>query len=201
MRFEGILLAAGESRRMGYPKPLLKLGDQTFIAHLSSMMLRVVPRLVVVLGAWADRIRPAIPLDSRIRIVENQYWADGQLSSLKTGLVSLDSATEAALVHLADHPMVLASTFEALIREYELRKVSILIARAEGRRGHPLVFGASIFRELMDASDAVGAKQVVNLDPGRVAYLDVDDRGIGLDLDTPADLAAVGLTVPSEKKD
>ncbi len=186
---------------MGYPKPLLKLGDQTFIAHLSSMMLRVVPRLVVVLGAWADRIRPAIPLDSRIRIVENQYWADGQLSSLKTGLVSLDSATEAALVHLADHPMVLASTFEALIREYELRKVSILIARAEGRRGHPLVFGASIFRELMDASDAVGAKQVVNLDPGRVAYLDVDDRGIGLDLDTPADLAAVGLTVPSEKKD
>ena len=83
---EGILLAAGESRRMGYPKPLLRVGDESFLARSVNSLLAFAPRLIIVLGAHAERIRPAIPADSRIRVVENHRWQAGQLSSLKTGL-------------------------------------------------------------------------------------------------------------------
>ena len=69
--FEAILLAAGESRRMGYPKPLLKLGARTFIEILAAAILQSVARLIVVVGAHADAVRGAIPADPRILVVEN----------------------------------------------------------------------------------------------------------------------------------
>jgi len=109
---DGIMLAAGESRRMGYPKPLLRIGRQTFIEHIAGTMLAVVPRLVIVLGAHSDRVRAAIPHDARITIVENPNYARGQLSSLKVGLSAIQSHAAGALVHLGDHPMVRAEPFK-----------------------------------------------------------------------------------------
>src|SRR3984957_13810051 len=96
---EGIILAAGESRRMGYPKPLLKIGDRTFIEHIAGTMLAVVPRLVIVLGAHRDRVRAAIPHDERIEIVENLNYSLGQLSSLKIGLGAIRTDSDGAVVH------------------------------------------------------------------------------------------------------
>src|SRR5271168_2747955 len=101
---EGIILAAGESRRMGYPKPLLKIGGQTFIEHIAETMLAVVPRLVMVLGAHCELVRAAIPRDARIAIVENPNYARGQLSSLNVGLSAILPGSTGALVHLGDHP-------------------------------------------------------------------------------------------------
>lgn len=198
MRFEGILLAAGESRRMGYPKPLLKIGARTFLETVTSAMLDVVPRLVIVIGGWADLIRPKIPPDPRIAAVENRDWSRGQLSSLKVGIRAVTGTADAILVHLADHPLVRPDTFSEMIRFYgsQAGRMPILIARSGGRRGHPVIFAKSIFDELLLASDSVGAKQVVNHDPSRVAYLDIDDPGVALDLDTPDDLARAGLPLP-----
>ena len=80
---EAILLAAGESRRMGYPKPLLRLGSRTFIEILADAMLQSVARLIVVVGAHAGAVRGAIPDDPRILVVENSDFLRGQLSSIK----------------------------------------------------------------------------------------------------------------------
>jgi molybdenum cofactor cytidylyltransferase len=203
VRFEGILLAAGESRRMGYPKPLLKIGTLTFIEQASAAMLEAVARLVIVVGAWSDLVRPKIPADRRIVTVENRDWSRGQLSSLKVGIRAVSGAADAVLVHLTDHPLVRPATFREMTRRYESQsgQRQILIARSGGRRGHPVIFSKSIFDELLLASDSVGAKQVVNRDPNRVAYLDIDDPGIGLDLDTPDDLARAGLPAPPVARD
>jgi molybdenum cofactor cytidylyltransferase len=197
---EGIILAAGESRRMGYPKPLLKIGGQTFIEHIAETTLAVVPRLVIVLGAHCDRVRAAIPRDARIAIVENPNYARGQLSSLKVGLGALQPDAAGALVHLGDHPMVRVETFRALVDRYNQTGKPIVIARHDGHRGHPVIFDRALFPELQSAPEEEGARHVVNADPSRVAYVDLDDPGINLDLDTPSDLTRAGLPPPRRSK-
>ncbi len=197
---EGIILAAGESRRMGYPKPLLRIGGQTFIERIAETMLAVVPRLVIVLGAHCERVRAAIPRDARLAVVENPNYARGQLSSLKVGLGALQPDAAAALVHLGDHPMVRVETFRAVVDWYNQTRKPIVIARHDGHRGHPVVFDRVLFSELQSAPEEEGARHVVNADASRVAYVDLDDLGINLDLDTPSDLERAGLPPPSWSK-
>jgi molybdenum cofactor cytidylyltransferase len=193
----GILLAAGESHRMGYPKPLLKLDDgETFVAHLARLMLPVVARLTIVIGAHADRVRPAIPDDPRIAVVHNPDWERGQLSSIKTGIRALPPEASAAMVHLSDHPKVKGSTFEAVADAYRSSGKPIAIARQNGHRGHPVIFGRALFAELLDAPEDQGARVVVNADPSRIVYIDVEDPGILLDLDTPEDVIRAALPPP-----
>lgn len=196
----GILLAAGESRRMGYPKPLLKLDDgETFVAHIARLMLPVVTRLTVVVGAHADRVRAAIPDDPRIAVVLNADWERGQLSSIKAGIRALLPDASAAMIHLADHPKVKASTVEMVADAYRRAAKPIAIARHAGHRGHPVIFGRALFAELLDAPEDQGARVVVNADPSRIVYIDVDDPGILLDLDTPEELMRAGLVYPVKR--
>lgn len=193
---EGLLLAAGESRRMGYPKPLLRVGATTFLAQSASGMLQITNRLVIVLGAHADRIRPAVPDDVRIALAYNSDYAHGQLSSLKAGLRQISAAAEGVMVHLADHPLVSPATFAAVANEFERSQKAIIVARFHGRRGHPVLFERSLFAELLAAPEDQGARAVVNASADRIWYVDVEDAGTVLDLDTPADLARSGLPPP-----
>src|SRR5882672_11024105 len=174
-RLDGILLAAGESRRMGYPKPLLIIEGKTFIEKIAATMLDVAPRLVVVLGAHADRIRRAIAHDERIVIVENPNYSRGQLSSLKIGLGAVQPNTAGAIVHLADHPIVRVESFRAVVDSFERARKPIVIARNGGHCGHPVIFDRSIFAELRGAPEGEGARYVVNAHPSRIEYVDLDD--------------------------
>jgi molybdenum cofactor cytidylyltransferase len=192
-RIEGILLAAGESRRMGFPKPLLRLNGETFLTHIAVSMLLTVERLIIVLGAHRDAVKVAVPADNRIGIIENPDYALGQLSSIKAGVRALSAHADAAIVHLVDHPTVLPETFSRLAGEYQLSGKPILVARCHGHRGHPVLFDRSIFEELQQAPTNVGARAVVKANADRVIYVDVDDPGVLLDLDTPADLVRAGL--------
>ncbi|HEX3409442.1 MAG TPA: nucleotidyltransferase family protein [Candidatus Binataceae bacterium] len=196
-RVHAILLAAGESRRMGFPKPLLRVGTESFIARTAALALGVADQLVVVLGAYADRVRSAITHDPRIVFVENPNYTRGQLSSLKVGLAAIIcGGADAVIVHLADHPLVSPSTFRALLDGYRETASPIAVARHHGHRGHPVLFDRAVFAELMAAPEDQGARVVVNADPSRVLYVEVDDPGVVLDLDTPADLASAGLAPP-----
>ena len=195
-QLEGIVLAAGESRRMGYPKPLLEIGGRTFIEQIAETMLAVVPRLVIVIGGHRDRVRAAIPRDPGIAIAENPDYSRGQLSSLKVGLGAVQPDSAGAIVHLGDHPMVRVETFRAIVDSYNRTGKPIVIARNDGRRGHPVVFDRVLFAEILSAPEKEGARYVVNADASRVFYVDLDDPGINLDLDTPSDLARAGLPPP-----
>ena len=181
---------------MGFPKPLLRIGATTFIAHVAATMLTAVDRLIVVTGAHRERVEAAVPSEPRITIVYNPDWPRGQLSSIKAGLAAVSPDCNAVVVHLADHPLVKAETFRALTGEYERTLKPIVIARHDTRRGHPVLFARSIFAELFAAPEDRGARVIVNADPDRVVYADVDDPGVVLDLDTPADLASAGLAPP-----
>jgi molybdenum cofactor cytidylyltransferase len=194
----GILLAAGESRRMGYPKPLLQIDGVTFVEKVAMTMLQLVSPLVIVVGAHRDRVLPAIPLHDRIVIVENLGYSRGQLSSIKAGLIAVMPKAHAVVIHLADHPLVREDSFARVLDSYRTSHSPIVIARQGRQRGHPVLFDRSVFPELLAAPEEEGARFVVNRDPGRVRYVDVDDPGVNLDLDTPADLHRAGLRLPAQ---
>jgi molybdenum cofactor cytidylyltransferase len=184
---------------MGYPKPLLEVGGRTFLATLAQAMLESVGHLIVVVGAHADAVRRAVPDDPRIAVVENPCYLRGQLSSIKVGLSVVGPGAASALIHLADHPLVRATTFAAVVEEYRRSQKPIVIARYRGRRGHPVLFARALFAELQAAPEDQGARVVVAADPERVAYVEVDDSGVVMDLDTPEDLERAGLGRPPKE--
>jgi len=190
---EAVLLAAGESRRMGYPKPLLRIGSETFVEVLARAILQSVNRLIVVIGAHGEAVRAAIPADRRITVVENPEYLRGQLSSIKTALPHIGREAGGAMIHLADHPMVRQETFRAVVDEFRRCGKPIIIARHGGWRGHPVIFARELFGELAAASEDEGARAVVAFNSARVGYVDVEDGGVLADLDTPEDLTRVGL--------
>jgi len=183
---------------MGFPKPLLKVGDETFLACSLRAMLEVTRRVTVVTGAYQERVRAEVPSTSRVKVVHNADFLRGQLSSLKCAIREIAPDADAAMVHLADHPLVETSTFRAVAEKFGPSPGPILIARNAGRRGHPVLFARSVFPELLAAPNDQGARFVVNANPERVVYVDVDDPGVILDLDTPEDLRRAGLSFPAE---
>src|SRR5271166_2169974 len=163
-----ILLAAGESRRIGFfPKPLLRMPHSplTFVEQLTQSILQSLPQLTTVIGAHAARIRAIVDAHPEwsdfVTIVENPDYRRGQLSSLKIALRFITSSghppCDAILVHLCDHPFVAGATFRALVTEYARIRPGILIARHNRRRGHPVVFDRALFDELLQAREDQGA--------------------------------------------
>jgi len=184
----GILLAAGESRRMGSAKALLYYQGQTFIERICQAFLTAgVDELIVVLGARADKLRSALPVHPALRVVVNPRYFQGQLSSLMTGIGALVPESEAAVVNLVDHPLVSADTIKTLISSFRESPLPILIASYQGKRGHPVVFSSQVYGEILAAPLDQGAKVVVRKDPTRVREIPLDDPGILADIDTPED--------------
>lgn len=185
---------------MGFPKALLEIEGRTFVAHTAESMLSAMDRLIVVVGAYADRVRRAMPADARITVTENRDYQRGQLSSIKSGLRAVSANADGVVIHLTDHPIVKPETFFRLAQAYDRHSAPILIARNRGRRGHPVLFAHALLGELMAAPENEGARSVVNSNPDRVVYVDVDDAGVTLDLDTPDDLARAGLALPPHSR-
>ncbi len=189
-----ILLAAGESRRMGRPKALLPVGDTTFLGRiLDSLAAATSPEMGpirVVLGSRAGDIRSASEgvlarHAGRALVLENSFWRLGQVSSLRVGLEGLEATgAEAALVVLVDHPLVEPRTIDAVVAGWRERKRSIVIPTFRGRRGHPVVFPRALFPELRTAPDQVGARAVVLAHRSEVVEVAVEDEGIVKDIDT-----------------
>jgi len=197
-RFAGVVLAGGDSRRMGRPKAGLALGGRTFLACVVESLAgaRVAP-IVVVAGRHADAVRAALPEASEAEVVVNPDPDRGQLASLRIALAHLAARGETlagAVVALVDHPAVRPETVRALVDALSAPArtgAAIAIPSHGGRRGHPVAFARSLWDELAAAPDDIGARAVVRRDPKRVCVVDVDDPGVLVDVDTPADLAAL----------
>jgi molybdenum cofactor cytidylyltransferase len=174
---------------MGRPKATLRIGEDTFAGRLLRALGEAgLAPIVVVAGVHAAETRAALPRDTRLLV--NPDPSRGQLSSLKIALRELASAeppVDAALVALVDHPAVRGETLVRL-RDASASR-AIVVPRHRGRRGHPVVFARALFEELLEAPDALGARTVVRRDAARVLELDVDDPGVLVDVDTPAELA------------
>lgn len=182
-----VVLSAGESSRMGRPKALLPIDGQTFIERIVSVLKEChVGRVIVVLGHDADELTRRIA-NLPVEILVNRDYRHGQLSSLQVAVRHLraDDRCDGMLVHLVDHPYISKKLVDVMVQRFYESKMSIVVPRFRGKRGHPVIFSRQLFGELLDAPMDQGAKAVVNAHRGETLEMDTEDEGITLDIDTP----------------
>jgi len=180
------ILSAGESRRMGTPKALIPYRGATFLEHLIEVTTH--PRVGVrriVLGAGAHAIRDKLGLDPASLVI-NEHWHLGQLSSIQAAVRSLPPGeTEGLILCPVDHPLVSAELVARLIAEFDSSGKTIVLPAFHGKRGHPLIFRASVYEELLAASPEVGARQVVWNHAREVLEVPTDEEGVVVNLNDP----------------
>jgi molybdenum cofactor cytidylyltransferase len=183
-----IVLAAGESSRMGRPKALLPIAGTTFIETIVGALKQSrVGEIVVVLGHNAEEMKQHIE-HLPVTVVINHDYKRGQLSSLQAAiryLTASEHAVDGILVHLVDHPYLNPVLVDCMIESFYAAQKLIVLPRYQMRRGHPVIFSASLFDELLKAPVDQGAKAVVNAHRSDTLELETDEVGIAIDIDTP----------------
>ena len=180
-----VVLAAGASKRMGKPKPLLRFRDGTFLEQIVAVLrLSDADRITVVLGAEADAIRKTVDL-SGVNVVINKDFQRGQLSSLIAAIKTTPPQTQAILVCLADMPFITAEVVDEIISKFKETNVPIIVPVLNKIRGHPTLFARSLFNELLNAPQEQGARFVLYSNEQRILELQTSESGILIGIDTP----------------
>ena len=183
-----VILSGGASSRMGSPKALLPFQGRPFLEHLLEITRR--PEIGVrrvVLGADAESIAKAIPLKANEMII-NSEWEKGQLSSIQAAVRKLPAGTDGMLLCLIDHPLISSALVGELIERFNHTTKRIVLPVYEGRRGHPVMFSASLYKELLHAPLETGARAVVWAHKGDIEEVRTNEQGCVLNLNDPETL-------------
>jgi molybdenum cofactor cytidylyltransferase len=181
----GVLLAAGRSRRMGQPKLLLPWQGVPLVRFIAQQALQTrLGELVVVIGHRAEHMIAALD-GLPVHIVRNEHFLEGQSTSLGAGVAVVSPSASAALVLLADQPLLQPATIDALIDRYLQDRPLIVAPRVGDERGNPVLFDRTLFPALQTISGDQGARSVIKMYEHAICWLDTTDRGILLDMDTP----------------
>lgn len=178
MKPAAIILAGGESRRMGTSKAQLEIAGVTFASRLVSVFAAVCDPIILVTGAIAGISAPGA------RLLHNPDWPAGQLTTLQAGLRQVSQAP-AAFFTPVDCPAYTPQTVAAMWAAFSGEP--FVIPRYREKRGHPVLMGASVFAEILALPPSGQAREVVHSHRPATRYVDVDDAGILADIDTPAD--------------
>jgi molybdenum cofactor cytidylyltransferase len=190
-----ILLAAGESSRMGEPKQLLRYEGETLLSRAVRVALETLCRpIVVVLGARAEDLRREIEGTGALAVF-NQSWEEGMSSSIRCGLRAMEEAArgdvEAIVLMLCDQPHVESNVIERLVEAYRASRAPVVASEygaGTGKTlGAPALFSRALFAELMALSGAEGAKRVITRHASRAVAVAVPEAAF--DVDTPDDYA------------
>jgi len=182
----GLILAAGESSRMGSDKALLAYRGRTFLETIILNLRHAgIEKIAVVLGHHAEEIQRAVDL-AGVQVVFNRDYRRGQTSSLQAGLAALQEfSPDAGILCLVDHPAVSAEVIRKLRDRFERTRPAVVIPTCEGRRGHPVVIGRELFPELLALRANEGANTVIRKYRDATQFVEVDDHGNLLDVDDP----------------
>lgn len=186
-----ILLAAGDSMRMGSLKPLLKWRGESFLDRQVKLYQRAGCAVYTVLGRRAEEIAKECPSLEGSALLRNPAPEQGMFSSLRIAIASLPKGTPAAFFTPVDNPGVAGATVAALLQAWRRHGGAAAIPRFDGRRGHPVLIDAGWFGALLEWPADGTARDFLGSRWSEVVCVDVQDAAVTLDIDTPEDFQAL----------
>ncbi len=182
-----VILAAGDSSRMGFPKALLPLGSATFLGHiLDTLDTLELPAACVILGSHESTIRPHLS-SRRVRILVNPNPERGQFSSMRLALENLAPDCTGCLLWPVDQPLISAALVRSLIHLFLNSTASLAMPDCTGKGGHPAIFGRGLIAELVAAPPDANPKLIVARHKIGTVWLPTEERSTVEDIDTPED--------------
>jgi molybdenum cofactor cytidylyltransferase len=182
-----ILLAAGESKRMGEPKQLMPLGSSTLVGQAIDNLLNAsVDETIVVVGHKAKEITKAIATKP-VKIMLNPNYRQGMSTSIIAGLILVDPKSQAVMLALGDQPLVASQTINQLIEAFNNQNKGIAVPTHQGKRGHPIIFAIRYKPELMELEGDIGGREILQRHPEDILEVAVDSESVITDINTQED--------------
>jgi len=182
-----ILLAAGESKRMGALKQLMPLGKSTLLEQaIDNLLNSSVDETIVVVGHKAEEITRAIA-SRPVKIVLNPDYQHGMSTSIIAGLKQVDPKSQAVMLSLGDQPLVESGTINQLIDAFKSHDKGIAVPTHRGRRGNPVIFAIKYKAELLKLKGDIGGREIIKNHPDDVLEVPVDSESVISDIDTRDD--------------
>jgi molybdenum cofactor cytidylyltransferase len=179
-----IILAAGESKRMGSPKMLLKFNGRTMIENvIVNVTESKVDKIMVVLGAYREALAEQIG-KLPVRYCYNDNYKEGMLSSVQSGFRNLPSDFKAALVFQGDQPLITSNAINKVIDAYLSSEKGIVLPVYKDKRGHPLLIDIKYRDEIVKLSPEKGLNSLAYNFPDDVLEVETTESGILRDFDT-----------------
>jgi molybdenum cofactor cytidylyltransferase len=200
--FAGVILAAGESSRMGKDKALLPwpphiagqpASPDTFLSAAIRSLARSTDFVVVVAGKNEATLTPVVYAEGASMVV-NPDPSRGQFSSLQLGLHEvLNRGRDAAVITLVDRPPAAAATVSKLREEFEAapQNVWAVVPELSGKHGHPFLVGRELIEGFLQAPAMATARDIEHRFQAHIRYVAVDDPFVALNINTPEDYAAL----------
>jgi molybdenum cofactor cytidylyltransferase len=182
-----ILLAAGQSKRMGKFKQLMPFENSTIVEQaIDNLLGSAVDEVIVVVGYMSEDVTKAIAAKP-VKVVINPDYKQGMSTSIIAGLKSVHSRVQGVMLALGDQPLVNSQTINRLIKEFYNHDKGIAIPTYRGRRGHPIIFAIRYKEQLLGLSGDVGGRQITKDHPDDILEVAVDSEGVIADFDTKDD--------------
>jgi len=182
-----MILAAGESKRMGKPKLLLPFGDKTIIETIvATIVSSKVEKTLVILGSEQGKIEEKIK-NYPVKIVYNRDFRNGMLSSVKCGFQALPEETRAVLVVLGDQPKISTTVINKLVTAYKSSGKGIILPVYNKERGHPVLIDVKYREDVENLSPEVGLRGTVYNHPEDILEVDAETPSIFQDIDDESD--------------
>ncbi len=181
-----IILAAGQSRRMGQPKMLLPWGKVTVIEHVLGTFLKAGVEDILVITGGARKLVEQVIAPYPVHSLYNKDYADGEmLSSLQCGLRALSNRVQAALIGLGDQPQVREESVRRLCETYRKSQLPLIVPSFEMRRGHPWLMARPLWDDLLQMKPPESPRDFLNRHADQIHYVNLETPSILADLDTP----------------
>lgn len=182
-----VLLAAGESKRMGQPKLLLPFGNSTIVEQtVDNLLSSKLDEVIVVVGHQAQQITEKLAIRP-VKVVFNPAYHEGMSTSIIRGLNLVEGNRRAFMLCLGDQPLIDSATINRLIEAFLKHDKGIVVPVYRRRRGHPIIFAMRYKAALQELTGDVGGRQIIGEHEDDILEVAVDRPSINIDIDTMND--------------